>query len=721
MSIKQILFKRFFVFSLLFSLFIIVPGYTAAIDDTIEYTGKKVMLLSYLIRNNIETGHFTHKKIDDNISEAAFGLYLKQLDFQKMVLLQEDIERLRKYSKHIDDEIISGKLELPLKGYETLSARAFMVSGMVREILSEDFDFTAKEFIETGTEKADYSKTDGDLKERWRKLLKYQVLLQYLNQPEDQTPGEKEIPKPLYKPEDKKQQTDEELRKSAHEKVLKTYERFFSRISQEKEIEHYERFFTALTYAFDPHTEYMPPVNKEDFDIHMSGSLEGIGATLKEDENHIKVVTIVAGSPASRQKQLQPEDIILKVAEGANEPVDIIGMRLRDAVKLIRGKKGTEVRLTIKKPDDKILVLSIVRDIIQIEETFVKGTIIKDEETGNKFGYIKVPSFYRDFEKTKNNSGGRNSTDDVRTELNNFKSQNIKGVIIDLRNNGGGALIDAINIAGLFIKTGPVVQVKNGNGRTSTLSDDDANIIYTGPLAILVNKFSASASEILAGAFQDYGRAVIIGSEHTHGKGTVQTLFDLDDNIQDKTMEKYKPLGALRLTVQKFYRISGDSTQYRGITPDLVLPDVISSLKTGEQYLDFALPWDTVNPVPFTKWPKCGPDISELKGKSLKRIASDRKWIEIKNRSEKFAERQRNTLKSLNIKDMRKEIEETRKEKDTEGPHNQPKSNEETKTPEEKKEAFQKDISGDDYVKEAVSVIGDIIKADPSCISITLN
>ena len=413
---KQILFKRFFIFSFLFSLLFFVSGHVQAIDGTDEYTGNKVMLLSYLIRNNIEANHFSRKNIDDNISEAAFGLYLKQLDFQKMILLQEDVEILRKYSKQIDDEIISGKLELPIKGYATLSARAVIVSEMVKEILSGDFDFTTKESVETSIEKTDYSKTDLDLKERWRKLLKYQVLQQYLNQPEDQLLGEEETPKPFRKSENKKQQTGEELRKSSQDKVLKTYERFFSGISQEKEVEHYERFFTALTYAFDPHTEYMPPVSKEDFDIQMSGSLEGIGATLKEDENYIKVVTIVAGSPASRQKELQPEDIILKVAEGANEPVDIIGMRLRDAVKLIRGKKGTEVRLTIKKPDEKILTVSIVRDVIQIEDTFVKSTILKDDETGNKFGYIKIPSFYRDFEKTVHGAGGRNSTDDVRTD-----------------------------------------------------------------------------------------------------------------------------------------------------------------------------------------------------------------------------------------------------------------------------------------------------------------
>jgi carboxyl-terminal processing protease len=711
-------FACLFLFSLLFG-----AGHAQGLDQPTKYETSRSKLLSYILRERLEASHFTHKIIDDSVSEAAFGLYLKQLDFQKRILLQEDVEKLRKYSKRIDDEMKSGQLELPLAGSATLSARAAVVYGMVKEILSGDFDFSTKEFIETDVEKTDYCKNDVELRERWRKILKYQLLQQYLNRPEEHAPTAGDAPKLTDKPGDKKQPTDEDLRKSARGKVLKTYDQFFSRIAQEKEAEHYERFFNAVTHAFDPHTDYMPPINKEDFDISMRGSLEGIGATLKEDENYIKVVSVMAGSPASRQGQLQAEDIIFKVGEGASEPVDIIGMRVQDAVRLIRGKKGTEVRLTIKKPDDKILTIPIVRDIIQIEDTFVKGATIKNEKTGDNFGYIRVPSFYRDFEKTSNGGGGRNSTDDVKAELNNFKSQDIKGLIIDLRNNGGGALTDAVRIAGLFIKTGPVVQVKNSSGKISALADDDPDITYTGPVVILVNRISASASEILSGALQDYSRAVIIGGEHTHGKGTVQTIIDLDNNIPFQNMEEYKPLGALKLTIQKFYRISGGSTQYRGVVPDFILPDMMNSLKTGEQYLDFAMPWDTVEPVVFTKWPKCGPDISALKEKSSKRIASNQQLLDMKNEANRLAEKQKNTLKSLNIDDVRREIEESRKqeEKDLKDSHGHSKPHSEAKTPEEKKEAFLKELSADAYVKEAMSVITDIITADPSCISITVN
>jgi len=530
-----------------------------------------------------------------------------------------------------------------------------------------------------------------------------------------------ESPKSKDRPANKKPSTDKDLRKSARDKVLKTYDHFFLRISREKEAEHYERFFNAVAHTFDPHTDYLPPANKEDFDISMRGSLEGIGATLKEDEGEIKVVAIMAGSPASKQGQLQAEDIILKVSEGANEPVPISGMRVQDAVKLIRGKKGTEVRLTIKKPNDNILIISIVRDVIQIEETFVKSAVLKNKETGDTFGYLKIPSFYRDFEGTSNGSKGRNVTDDVRAALTNVKAQNIRGLILDLRNNGGGALTDAVKIAGLFIETGPVVQVKSSNDRITTLSDDLPEIMYDGPLIILVNTISASASEILAGALQNYGRAVIMGGEHTHGKGTVQTIMDLDSNIPFQNMEPYKPLGALKLTIQKFYRINGDSTQYRGIVPDIVLPDVMSGLKTGEQYLDFALPWDTVKPVTYTPYPKCRPDMSALQVKSRSRVKSGRQFIDMEKEATRLTEKRKNTLRSLNIEDVRREIEESRRdrEKDIKTSHGQTKPDKGPKTPAEKREDFLKAVSDDTYVKEAMSVIGDMIAADPSCLPIT--
>src|SRR5512135_2941876 len=426
-------------------------------------------------------------------------------------------------------------------------------------------------------------------------------------------------------------------------------------------MENYERFFNSITKTFDPHTEYTPTASKEDFDIGMRGTLEGIGATLKEEDGYIKITSVVPGSPAAKQGSLHAEDIILKVGEKDKEPVDITFMSIREAIKLIRGKKGTEVKLSVKKPDGSQLVVSIIRDVIKLEDSFVKGASLKDEKSGRTFGYIKIPSFYRDFEKTKNGGTGRNVTDDVIRELNKLDAEKISGLVVDLRNNGGGALTDAVKIAELFIKTGPVVQVKSSDGKISVLSDDETSHSYSGPVVILVNKFSASASEILAGALQDYGRAIIIGGEHTHGKGTVQSMIDLNNFFAyhgretGAEMKKDESLGALKLTTQKFYRITGKSTQYRGVTPDIILPDQFQGLKTGEQFLDYALPWDTIQPVPYSKWKRYQTDLQALRARSAGRVNANQEFIDIDEQGKQLIARQKDTLQPLNLAEAEKE------------------------------------------------------------------
>jgi carboxyl-terminal processing protease len=344
----------------------------------------------------------------------------------------------------------------------------------------------------------------------------------------------------------------------------------------------------------------MAPTSKEDFDIQMSGSLEGIGALLREDEGLIKVIRIIPGSAAAKQGQLQAEDTILAVAEKNGAPVDISEMRIREAVGYIRGPKGTEVRLTVQKPDGAKRTIAIIRDVVQIEETYVKSTVIKNGQT--PFGYLRIPSFYRDFAAQSNGKESRNVSDDTLAELVKLKQQKIKGLILDLRNNGGGALTDAVQISGLFLPGGPVVQVKDSQGSIRVLDDDDPDVAYNGPLIVLVNQFSASASEILAAALQDYGRAFIIGGEHTHGKGTVQAMMDMNKNLPLLQLQKYDDLGALKLTIQKFYRINGGSTQYKGVEPDLVVPSMFDYLETGEKYMDYSLPWDQVTSVGFSPW-----------------------------------------------------------------------------------------------------------------------
>jgi carboxyl-terminal processing protease len=702
--------KQFSIILLI--LFVLSPAVSSAEGVHGDYDNSRALLLSYILRQQLPFNHYSHKAIDDDLSRAAFDLYLKQLDSQKRFLLQSDVEKLQAYSTRIDDEINLGRLELPKVAAVIMDERIPQVQAMVREILAGDFDFSTDEKIETDPEKLQFCKTLEELRERWRKTLKFQVETRYLNLLDDQ----QETPAKSGTAPGATKKASNDLLVKAREKVSKSYEDFFSRMLKEKIQDQYDQYFNAVARAFDPHTNYFPPETKEDFDIHMRGSLEGIGATLREEDGYTKVVTIIPGSAASRQGQLQAEDIILMVAEGKGEPVDVTDMPLRDVVKLIRGKKGTEVRLTVKKPDGKRLIIPIVRDVVQIEETFVKSTVLTDRKSGKTYGFIQVPSFYRDFKETMDGGKGRNATDDVRTELEKLKAKKIDGLILDLRNDGGGALTDAVSIAGLFIKSGPVVQVKDSRGSVEVLNDDDPSISYSGPMVVLVNEFSASASEILAAAMQDYGRAIVIGGQHTHGKGTVQTIIDLDRAIPFSNMEKYSPLGALKITIQKFYRVTGESTQYRGVIPDIVLPDELRYLKTGEKYLEYSLPWDTVGPTKFARWPQAAKDLSRIKEESSQRVQSDPEFVAIREEAGLAKERSEQTLQSLNIDELRKERQETKELEAKAGgtAHGRPgalpaaKKDEAKASPGEKLRLWTEGLYKDPYTEEAMGVLADV-------------
>ncbi len=667
-----------------------------------DFDANRAKLLGYMVRQQLERHHYSHKPVDDEFSRAAFHLYLKQLDFQKRFLLKDDVARLEGFTNRIDDEFNAGRTELPEIGAALMQKRIPQVQKMAEDLLAGTFDFTTRETLETDAEKLDYCDNLEQLRERWRKILKFQVLSRYLNLLEDE--GDQAKP--------------EELRTKARQKVLKSNQNFFDRMLQETPQDHYDRYLNAVTRAFDPHTTYLPPTQKEDFDISMRGSLEGIGATLREEDGYIKVVRIIPGSAAYRQGQLHAEDIILEVAQGSEEPVDVTDTRLREAVALIRGPKGTEVRLTVKSPDGTRKVIPIVRDVVQIEETFVKGATLDDAAGGKRFGYIKIPSFYRDFKMTHNGADGRNATDDVRKELKKMAGSKIEGLILDLRNNGGGALNDAVGIAGLFIETGPVVQVRNSNGRMNVLRDTDPAVEYSGPMVVLVNQFSASASEILAGALQDYGRAIVIGGAHTHGKGTVQTILDLDRNIPLPNMGQYRPLGALKVTTQKFYRINGGSTQYRGVIPDIILPDRMGHLKSGEQYADYSLPWDTVEPTDFVRWPGGLDQIEQLKRQSSQRVSADEDFREITQDAALAREKSEQTLQSLNLEDVRREREEAQKSKtsrsafhgtgEAEGADEDQDRNAELSEAERRK-LWIDETAEDPYVEEAMTLLGDLL------------
>ena len=505
------------------------------------------------------------------------------------------------------------------------------------------------EVYETDPKKITYADDLKGLKDRWRRIMKAQVIYRFLELAEDQKTANAKLP-------------EDELWKLAKEKESKVNKEFFLRLHQETLQDHYDRFFNAIARAFDPHTNYLPPNQREDFDIQMRGNLEGVGALLREENGFIKIVSIIPGSPAAKQGMLQAEDILLQVAEKGADPVELTDMRSSDAVRLIRGPKGTEVLLTVKKPDGTKKVVPIVRDVVQIEDTFVKDTVI-DAPDGGKIGYILVPSFYRDFEKTKSDEVARNATDDTRKAIDNLKKTNIEGIILDLRNDGGGSLGDAVDITGLFIKSGPVVQIKNSNGKIRILNDDDDTIEYSGPLVVLVNQFSASASEIVAAALQDYKRAIIVGGEQTHGKGTVQTIINLNKNLRASMSKEIGDLGVVTVTIQKFYRITGGSTQYKGVVPDIILPSLFQHLKSGEKYLDYSLPWDQVGPAKYTSFSGKPIDLDMIRKRSLQRGEHDPGMQAIAEEAAKADERSKQTAISLKLTDMRQKIEEAREER----------------------------------------------------------
>ncbi|BHH82155.1 tail-specific protease [Desulforhopalus sp. 52FAK] len=702
---------------------------TAAINPSTEIDRKRNRLIGYILSKQLPPLHFSDKELDNELSKAAFHLYIKQLDVQKRFLLKEDVKQLEAFAPYIDNNLAGGHITLPDTGYDILNEKINIVKDLVAKMLVDEsvhikkdgsddiivgsFNVSEKDSYETDPEAIDFVEDLDGLANRWRKILKMQIISQYFDLKEIQ---EKDIEKGTLKEEEIKD--DEGLWKEALTKIRKRNTNFFARLHQETLQDHYDRYFGCVTRAFGPHTNYIPPATKEQFDISMRGSLEGIGAILREDDGFIKVIRIIPGSASAREGTLKAEDIIYEVAQEGEEPVDITDMRLRDAVRLIRGPKGEAVTLTVKKSDGSMHSIRIIRDVVQIEETFVKGTVIESDKS-RKIGYVYIPSFYRDFEGSRNGGNGRNSTDDTKAEIERLKEQGIDGLILDLRDDGGGALVDAVDIAGLFIKTGPVVQVKNSFGDSRILSDTNDEIQYDGPLVVLVNQFSASASEIVAAALQDYKRAVIVGSKHTHGKGTVQTIIDLNENIPLLQLKKYDDLGALKVTIQKFYRITGVSTQYKGVEPDIILPNLSEHIKSEERYLDYSLPWDSIDPVDYTVAESHALDIETLRKRSLKRAAEDEGLQIIQEEAANALARSEDTILTIQYDDMLKKRREAEKVREKVGAHyrryqvsddEENDSKEDVYDKEYMKKKWLEEVNNDPYIGEAVNIIADIIE-----------
>ncbi len=593
-------------------------------------------LLLKVITFAIDNGHYQPMEMNDEYSEKAFKLYLERLDYGKRFLIEDDVKNLEKYRKDIDNEIASDNFDLLDFATSLLNKRTNEVQGFYKDLLKAPFDFDKEETYQFDPDKIGFAKNDAELKDRWRKVLKYETLTRIYD-------AKKAQDKAAEKSDTVTIKSFAALEKDARGKVQKRYEDYFHRLSQLNDDDQLDTYMNALVNVYDPHTEYFPPKDKENFDIQFSGQLEGIGAQLTQKNAYIEVNKIIPGSPSWKLGEPEVGDLILKVAQENQEPVDVVDMRLDDAVLLIRGKKGTKVTLTLKKPDGIVKNITLTRDVVVLEETYAKSAVIDDSETHKKIGYLKLPSFYVDFSEIN----GRNCFDDVADEIAKLKEENVEGIIFDLRDNGGGSLEDVVKIAGLFIQDGPIVQAKGRKGSIKIYKDTDPDIQYGGPLIVMVNATSASASEIFAAAMQDYNRAVIIGGNSTFGKGTVQNFTELDRMVPKKPADM-KDLGSLKMTIQKFYRINGGATQLKGVIPDIIYPDYYNFMEIGEKDLDDAMPWDEISPLTYTKWTPLY-DKEYIDKLSETRIKSDSIFILINENGKRLKELRDESELSLNF------------------------------------------------------------------------
>ncbi|HUB62666.1 MAG TPA: carboxy terminal-processing peptidase [Puia sp.] len=596
----------------------------------------------------LEELHYSPKPIDDSFSLEVFGKYLGEVDADKNIFFQSDIDELKsKYGKEIDDEILGKPIVFVPAVNAIYKKRLLETEQIYKAILAKPFDFNQDEDYNQNFEQLPWPKTEADRKEAWRKQLKYLTLERYADMLDNQE-SNKNTPGYVVR-------TDAQIEKDARDKTLKVMDRLYERLNVKMtDDDRFNMFVETIVQTMDPHTDYFPPVEKRYFDEQMSGHFFGIGASLKEEDGNIKITTLVTGSPAWKSGKVGINDIILKVAEGNAEPLDLTGYSVEDAIKVIRGAKGTEVRLTLKKPDGTVHVVSLIREeIVQDELTFARSAIVNSAK--GKIGYIYLPEFYADFD----NPNGPRCALDVAKEIMKLKAEKVEGIVLDLRNNGGGSLSDVVQMAGLFVEQGPIVQVRSRDEKPQVYPDHDKSVLWDGPFAVMVNELSASASEIFAAAIQDYHRGVIIGSSSTYGKGTVQRPIGLDKSMGlDPTNSS---LGTIKLTLQKFYRINGGSTQLRGVSSDIVLPDIYPDIyeyaRIREKDNPDALPWDEIQKADYTPW-KYAYDINYIKGLSDQRLRHDTALSQIQSDAE-WLSKTEDKVFSLNIRkyqDEQKEI-----------------------------------------------------------------
>ena len=707
-STKGLLLSAIVLFACLFFAFTKNSGHEN------NYINQKQKLLS-IVGNLLEEQHYSPKTINDAFSKQVFKKYLEDLDADKSLFLQTDLAALKKYETSIDDEIHGADIKFAPAVKLIYDKRITDIMALYKDILSKPFDFSQNESVLLDAEKTNYATNEADWKDRWRKKLKYYTLERYydLIEQREKNKNDSTVNKP-----------DSILEKDARQKVLKIFDKTYTRYKlTNTEDELFNKFINTITNLMDPHTDYLPPVEKRAFDEMMSGHFYGIGALLSETEGQIKIQSVTPGGAAWKSGAIMANDIILKVAQGSAEPVDVSGYDVTDAVKLIRGNKGTEVKLTIKKQDGTVKVISIIRDEVVLDESFARSAIVKN---GNdKIGYIYLPDFYADFDK----ANGARCSQDVEKEVEKLKAENVKGIVLDLRMNGGGSLYEVVQMVGMFVGKGPVVQVRDRSGKSAVLSDNEHASIYDGPLAVMVNEGSASASEIFAAAIQDYKRGIIIGSTSTYGKGTVQKNVPIGkalDFFSGRT-----EFGSVKLTFQKFYRINGGSTQLKGITPDVVLPDYYDFMKIREKDNPDALAWDEIAKSTYQSWLNTPAEFDNLIKKeneqisnnvNFKLIKENTQWLSknldspVELNFEKYKQQQkllRSTTEQINKlsklpSDMEVEVSILDKDKFYNNPD---------KSKGERYQRWLKDIKADLYISQSVKIVGDMISSPANTVS----
>ena len=646
--------------------------------------------------------HYEPEEINDEFSERVYNDFLENLDPLKRYFLASDIEEFSQYKYRIDDQYKKEDLTFFFKVYERFMTRTETAKGFYKEILAAPFDYDKNETLDVDYEARKYAQNENELIQLWHHQLKFSAISRLHDYLEEED-------RKLEEDANYEKKSWTELEEKARQMTEENLDEFFIRMDQLTYENWFATYINTITSEYDPHTTYFDPASKKKFDQGISGKLEGIGARLTTKSNYTKVSEIIVGGPAWKQGELEAEDLILKVAQGDEEPLDIVGMRLDDAIEFIKGKKGTEVRLTVKKIDGSTKVISIIRDVVEIQETFVKSSLV--EKDGKKFGVIHLPSFYVDFD----DKDYRNCASDMAQEIERLKKDKIEGIVLDLRNNGGGSLPAVVDIAGMFIDKGPMVQVKYRDRDPDAKVDRNAGILWDGPLVVMVNEYSASASEIFAAAMQDYKRAVIIGGQQTFGKGTVQSIYDLNKfhNLNDD-------IGALKLTIQKFYRINGSSVQLEGVKSDIKLPNRLSYMEVGERQEKTALGFDKVTPANYSEWNNYS-NFNEVINNSKKRVSSNKYFRLIDEHAKWLKKSADDTVVYLNYAAYKKDLEQHEQTSKKFKEIRDFKTNLTYTSPgyeisllesvpglKDKREAWHKNLTKDIYVNEALNVLSEL-------------